>query len=200
MAPFYDAVQLCICLSVLTVHLPVGDDCAMEPGVLPFRAVVALAVIALALLVAFFPWLALRVTLTIQRARRLRTADGLRRLDPTAFERTVGAWFARDGWIVEHRGRSGDAGIDLLAFSGGEVVAVQCKRYAEFSAVSPAQVRELYGAAVAVGATRAMLVTTGRIGRSARQWRESLAAPVPVLEFVDGERLVAVAAGRQRIG
>jgi len=142
---------------------------------------------------------ALRSTLALRRHRRNRTLDGLRAMTPATFERVVGAWFARDGWLVEHRGRSGDDGIDVLAFHGGELIAVQCKRYAEGTAVTPAQLRELYGAAVAAGATRALLVTTGRVSRAALRWAEDLPLAPPRLEVLEAPEVVDLAAGRLRV-
>jgi restriction endonuclease Mrr len=149
----------------------------------------------IAVLILVAAWGALRLALALRRFRRRHTLSALRELSPAAFERAVAAWLARDGWLVEHHGRSGDHGIDLLAFHGDELVAVQCKRYAESAAVTPAQVRELYGAAVAVGATRALLVTTGRIGPGGVAWRETLDGLVPTLEFLDGEALARFASG-----
>lgn len=144
-----------------------------------------------------FAWAlaALRLGVAIRRHRRRHSLDALRRLSPPAFERRVGAWLARDGWLVEHHGRSGDHGVDLLAFHGDQVLAVQCKRYAEHATVTPAQVRELYGAAAAVGATAALLVTTGRVSRNAEAWRESLRSQTPRLDFLAGDSLAAIAAG-----
>ncbi len=120
-------------------------------------------------------------------------------LSPAAFERAVGAWLARDGWVVEHRGGAGDRGLDLLAFHGDEVLAVQCKRYAPATAVTPAQVRELYGAAVAVGATAALMVTTGRMTPASIAWRSNLPEEGPTLTFLAGERLPALAGARERL-
>lgn len=120
-------------------------------------------------------------------------------MTPSAFERAVAAWFARDGWIVEHRGRSGDRGIDVMAFRGGESIAVQCKRYGERGTVSPAQLRELYGAAVAAGATRALLITTGRVSHAATEWAETLKGAPARLDVIAGEAVEAIAAGRLKI-
>ena len=156
----------------------------------------------IALLTAALPIvlvLALRFALALRRHRRNRTLEGLRAMTPAAFERTVGAWFARDGWLVEHRGRSGDHGIDVLAFHGDELIAVQCKRYAEGTAVTPAQLRELYGAAVATGATRALLVTTGHVSRAALQWVGQLPTVPPQLDVITGAEVAELAAGRVRL-
>ncbi len=142
---------------------------------------------------------AMRVYAAARRRKRRNTLAGLRKMAPAAFERAVAAWFARDGWLVEHRGRSGDQGIDVMAFRGAEVVAVQCKRYGERGTVSPAQLRELYGAAVAAGATRALLITTGRVSRAATEWAETLGAGSARLDVIAGEGVEAIATGRLRI-
>ncbi len=142
---------------------------------------------------------ALRVYAAARRRKRFNTLAGLRKMAPGAFERAVAAWFARDGWIVEHRGRSGDRGIDVMAFRGAEVVAVQCKRYGERGTVSPAQLRELYGAAVAAGATRALLITTGRVSRAAAEWAGALGTAPARLDVIAGEEVEAIATGRVRI-
>lgn len=115
-----------------------------------------------------------RAGLHIQRRRRVRAVDGLRELSPGEFETEVARWFRREGYHVDQRGGTGDGGVDLVARRGAEVLAVQCKRYAADAAVSAAQVRDLYGAAVAEGTDRAVLVTTGRVSKAARAWVEAL--------------------------
>lgn len=142
---------------------------------------------------------ALRAYGAARGRKRRNTLAGLRKMTPSAFERAVAAWFARDGWIVEHRGRSGDRGIDVMAFRGGESIAVQCKRYGERGTVSPAQLRELYGAAVAAGATRALLITTGRVSRAAAEWAGALGTAPARLDVIAGEEVEAIATGRVRI-
>lgn len=133
------------------------------------------------------------------RRRRLRrTLEGLRSLPPAEFEAEVGRWLRRDGWCIEHRGGTGDGGIDLLATKGRETLAIQCKRYAESVAVSASQVRDLYGAAVAAGATGAVLVTTGRISRAAQEWCAALPAG-PGAILIEGVELPFVAAGARLI-
>lgn len=133
-----------------------------------------------------------------RRRRIRRTLEGLRALRPAEFEAEVGRWLRRDGWRIEHRGGTGDGGIDLLATKGRETLAIQCKRYAEATAVSASQVRDLYGAAVATGATGAVLVTTGRISRAAREWCAALPAG-PGAILIEGTELPLVAAGMRLI-
>jgi HJR/Mrr/RecB family endonuclease len=132
-----------------------------------------------------------------QRSAR-HTLQGLRLLHPDDFEAEVARWLQRDGWHVEHRGGTGDGGIDILARRRKETLAVQCKRYAESAAVSAAQVRDLYGAAVATGATAAVLITTGRVSGPAVAWAETL-PPGPALTFHDLNCLGNLAAGNTRL-
>ncbi len=143
--------------------------------------------------------LAFRLRSGIRRRRARRTLAGLRALLPGEFEGEVGRWLRREGWSVEHRGGTGDGGIDLLATRGAETLAVQCKRYAESAAVSAAQVRDLYGAAVATGSTRAALVTTGRVSRAAVAWCEGLPAGLR-MHLLDAEAVGELAAGQRRLG
>jgi restriction system protein len=132
-----------------------------------------------------------------RRAAR-RSIEGLRRLPPGDFETEVAGWLQREGWRVEHRGGTGDGGIDIVARRKQATIAVQCKRYAEHATVSAAQVRELYGAAVAEGATAAMLVTTGHISAPAHSWAESL-PDGPALRLVDAALVGRVATHQARL-
>lgn len=132
-----------------------------------------------------------------RRSIERRTIEGLRRLRPDDFEAEVGRWLRRDGWQIEHRGGTGDGGIDLVARKRAEVLAIQCKRYAEHAAVSAAQVRDLYGAAIATGATSAVLVTTAHVSAHVLAWAESLNEG-PALVFHDFRTLGAMASGSTR--
>jgi HJR/Mrr/RecB family endonuclease len=139
-----------------------------------------------------------RLWRSIRERRRRRTLAGLRALTPGDFEAEVARWLRRDGWSVEPRGGTGDGGIDLLARHREVTLAVQCKRYAEATAVTSAQIRDLYGAALAVEATAAALVTTGRVSAPALAWAEALPAGMP-LAFHDFRCLARLAEGSARI-
>lgn len=138
---------------------------------------------------------AFKLRALLRRRAARRTLSGLRKLHPGEFEAEVGRWLRREGWRVEHRGGTGDGGIDLIARKHGETVAVQCKRYAETAAVSAAQVRDLYGAAVALRATGALLVTTGRISAPAASWAAALPEGPP-LQLIDATGLATRGAVR----
>ena len=74
------------------------------------------------------------------------------------------------GYEVKSVGGQGDHGIDLIATKDGEKTAVQCRRFAKTRPVSEPQLRDLYGSMHAIGANRAVMVTTGRYTSSARDW------------------------------
>lgn len=134
-----------------------------------------------------------------ERSRRLhRTVEGLRSLPPAEFEAEVGRWLRRDGWRIEHRGGTGDGGIDLIATKRRETLAIQCKRYADTTPVTASQLRDLYGAAIAEGATGAILVTTGRVSKAAREWCEVLPGTLAV-RLVEADHLAWVALRRARL-
>jgi HJR/Mrr/RecB family endonuclease len=141
--------------------------------------------------------LAIKTVRATLRRRRLRTIEGLADLHPTLFEKTVAGWLARAGWLVEHRGKTGDGGIDIVAFRDGRVLAVQCKRYQPSRAVAAAHLRDLYGAATALGATSAYLVTTGRVSKPASLWVADLPPTEPELLIVRGDDLARIASSRR---
>jgi HJR/Mrr/RecB family endonuclease len=59
-----------------------------------------------------------------------KSVDEMHNLSPTDFEKMVGRVYEAKGYKVEHRGGSGDKGVDLmLTDSKGYHIAVQCKRY-----------------------------------------------------------------------
>lgn len=139
-----------------------------------------------------------RVARWDRRRRLRRTVEGLRSLPPPEFEAEVGRWLRRDGWRIELRGGTGDGGIDIVATKGRETLAIQCKRYAETTPVTASQLRDLYGAAIAEGATGAVMVTTGRVSKAAREWCESLPPGLRAV-LLEGADLAPVAAGAKLV-
>ncbi len=156
----------------------------LDPAELRWIGVTLIALAAIVLL-----W---HTALWDRRRRLRRTLEGLRALPAAEFETEVGRWLQRDGWRIEHRGGTGDGGIDIVATKGRETLAIQCKRYAESTTVSASQLRDLYGAAVAEGATDAVLVTTGRVSKAAREWCEAL-PDGPSVRLVEADHLAWVA-------
>ncbi len=78
-----------------------------------------------------------------------------RGLSGVAFEREVASLFTKSGLQPRLTPASDDKGIDLVL---GDGAVVQCKQHK--NPVGPAVVRELYGALVASGAPRAILIST----------------------------------------
>lgn len=178
-------IRALLVVAVFSAAVAIGDPSGYRWGGVAGLALVAAIV-------------ALKVHRHARERELRRSLAGLRRLHPGDFETEVGRWLRRDGWRIEHRGGTGDGGIDIIARRGRDIVAVQCKRYADAAAVSAAQVRDLYGAAIASGATHALLVTTGRVSRSALAWCEALPDGLRVY-CMDGAALPGVASGRERL-
>jgi hypothetical protein len=93
----------------------------------------------------------------------------LRGLAPAAFEAWVGDRFRELGYEVRATPYQGDHGADLLATRAGETVVVQCKHHPAGTVGEPV-LRDLFGTLHHFGATRAILVTTGRVTPAAREW------------------------------
>lgn len=109
-------------------------------------------------------------------------------LNPYDFERYVADLFRNKGYRVQLRGRSGDAGVDLmLTQRSGKRAIVQCKRYRR--AIGPDIVRELYGTLVHERVSHAFLVTTADISDSAREWAQG-----KPITLIDGDSLAHIAA------
>src|SRR5271167_370815 len=97
-----------------------------------------------------------------QRAREEATLrarlDWWKSLDGREFEIEVARLLEGKGYVVEHRGRAGDQGVDIVLRTGDQTIVVQCK--AHTNCVGPAAVRDLYGTLVHSQATEAWLVAT----------------------------------------
>ena len=105
-----------------------------------------------------------------EKARLLRTLDGLKGLSSVGFEEAVGSLFAKRGWTVHVTPTSGDGGIDLVILRGKQRVAVQCKLYNQ--KVGASIVREFYGSFVG-RYNYGILVTTATFTVPAQQWARS---------------------------
>jgi restriction system protein len=86
--------------------------------------------------IAFLVWLALRKS---KRNRLLNlTLKNLKSMTPKEFEYTTAEILRRLGYNdVKVIGRSGDLGVDILAYKDGKKVAVQCKKYISKKVTSP---------------------------------------------------------------
>ncbi len=141
-----------------------------------------LLVIAFGILTALAWWWAVRTIMARNAAGK--TIEQMQALSPEQFEEWVGARFRDLGYKVKVTGMGGDHGIDLIAEKEGEVAVIQCKNYKSWSVGEPV-LRDLYGAMHHFEATKAYLVTTGRLTKAAVGWVEG-----KPIEVWDGERLV----------
>lgn len=91
--------------------------------------------------------------------------------------------------LVEHTGKSGDAGLDGLVRQdalGLELVGVQAKRYEKSSAVHRPELQAFVGALHGAQTSRGVFVTTARFSSGAREFAEGVSAR---LVLIDGEEL-----------
>jgi HJR/Mrr/RecB family endonuclease len=105
------------------------------------------------------------------------------------FERNVADWLAREGYEVDHlaASRTGDGGVDIQASRIGEVLLVQCKRWAR--PVGPSTVRELIGTLTTFpDGARGVLVLSGSLTEGAKTL--AYQAGIQFIENVDFGRTV----------
>ena len=123
-----------------------------------------------------------------ERLRQAQTLEGILMFSPYEFEEFTGRLLQYWGYQnVQQVGGSGDLGVDLTAIDGqGELVVVQCKRYAPENAISSPALQKFIGMMnVHHGASNGIFVTTSRFTQPAID----LAAQHSI-ELFDGERLV----------
>jgi len=90
-------------------------------------------------------------------------------LTPHELEGMVVELFSRMGYDVEHVGKVGDYGGDVIAKKGKEKVLVQVKRYSLGNNISDREVRETLGARYKYKANKVVLVTTSDFTVMARE-------------------------------
>lgn len=120
---------------------------------------------------------------------QLKLLDHLRNMDPTQFEKLFGRILERSGFKeVEHLGRTGDGGIDLVCLRERDFDVdryyVQCKRYV--NKITSPQIRDFKGAMSGRG-DRGMFVTTSSFTKDA--YVESKREGTKPLSLIDGVRL-----------
>lgn len=105
-------------------------------------------------------------------------------MDGRTFERRLVALFRSHGYNVEHVGRRGDYGADLIVSKDGVRTVVQAKRWTRNVGVKAVQ--EAHAAPAMHGCSRAMVVTNRRFTNAARQL-----ARANDVELWDRDKLVA---------
>ncbi len=91
--------------------------------------------------------------------------------------------------LVEHTGKSGDAGLDGLVRQdalGLELVGVQAKRYDKSSTINRPELQAFVGALHGAQTSRGVFVTTARFSSGAKDFAEGVSAR---LVLIDGEEL-----------
>jgi restriction system protein len=95
--------------------------------------------------------------------------------------------------LAEHTGRPGDAGLDGLVRQdalGLELVGVQAKRYDKDTTINRPEIQAFVGALQGAQTTRGVFVTTGRFSPRARQFAESVAMRLVLIDGTELTRLM----------
>jgi restriction system protein len=121
-------------------------------------------------------------------------ATSIRDLPWREFERLVCEAYRRKGYVAQGVGTaSADGGVDIELSRPGDKVVVQCKQWRAYT-VGVTTVRELLGIVVSTGATKGIVVTSGRFTREARRFAEQN----PQVELVDGPQLARLISAVQQ--
>jgi restriction system protein len=116
--------------------------------------------------------------------RRFDRTDNLRELDPYQFERHIGEYYRRRGYLVTAPGLPGrDGGVDVVLEARGERIIVQCKHWKAWQ-VGVRPLRELWGLLYHRDATGAIVVTSGVFTREALAFAQGKS-----LQLIDGAQL-----------
>lgn len=123
-----------------------------------------------------------------------RYSDALAQVSWQDFEKLMVAYYAGQGYRVEHVGTAGsgtrfDGGIDLKLYLDGQYLVVQCKHW-NAQQVTHNPVHELLGVMLTEHATGAIVVTSGEFTRAAH----AAATREPRIQLIDGAAL------RQMVG
>ncbi|MGZ6816359.1 MAG: restriction endonuclease [Mycobacteriaceae bacterium] len=101
--------------------------------------------------------------------------------------------------LLEHTGKPGDAGLDGLVRQdalGLELVGVQAKRYDQEASVTRPEIQAFVGALQGAQTNRGVFVTTGRFSPGSRQFAETVAMRLVLIDGAELSRLMV----RYRVG
>lgn len=122
-----------------------------------------------------------------------RSLESLRTLHWQDFEWMVAEAYRRQGFSAEESlTRGADGGVDVVLRKDGQMVLVQCKNWKSASVGSPI-IRDLYGAMTKAGASRGIVITSGRFTKDAQDFAQG----TPI-ELIDGKQLLALLQEVQR--
>ena len=112
-------------------------------------------------------------------------------MSPTEFERTITSLLTKMGLRADLTQATADGGIDIWATDDrpalGHRAIIQCKRYAQSTAVGEPTVRELYGLVHAHGVNKGVIITTSRFTAGALEFAQG-----KPLELIAGPDLLAL--------
>lgn len=106
---------------------------------------------------------------------------------PTEFEYVVASLYDDAGYRVTVTDASRDRGVDVVAESTDEVLAVQVKQYDVSNDIGRPEVQQMIGAMAQAGADRAVVVTTSGFASTAEETARELGG---VVELIDGRELL----------
>jgi len=119
-------------------------------------------------------------------AERVRLPEYLKSMDPRAFEDLVCKLFVQLGYRVESTPYAGDSGADGYLYKDGQKAVLQCKRVQ--GSVGEPVLRDIFGTMHAERAASAIVVTTGKVSRQAREWVAG--KPIRIIELDELRRLL----------
>lgn len=92
-------------------------------------------------------------------------------ISPYEFEELVAELFKKMGYDVTLTPKSGDYGVDVIARSGGDVIAIQAKKYSKGNNVGNRDVQRLLGAMhlSTIKANKGILITTSEFTVQAKE-------------------------------
>ncbi len=123
-----------------------------------------------------------------ERAARAITESDIDTMTGEQLEVYLMGVFRYLGFEVEHTGKRGDQGADLILTKGGQRIACQCKRY-KGQPVTNKAVQEAFTAQRIYDCQKSLVVTNSRYTRSARE-----AANRCGCELIDRRRLGMIVA------
>ena len=104
--------------------------------------------------------------------KRIRRGYDLLKLSPRAFEDHISDLFRHMGYEVTQTPPTNDRGRDAIARRDGETYLIECKRWARKQSIGRRDLQVFHSAIIEEGAVGGFFVSTGRFGKTAREFVE----------------------------
>ena len=118
-----------------------------------------------------------------------RHPENIHQVSPRKFEELIADLLLGMGWDIELTPQSKDGGKDIIAILKTEIGELLClveaKHYSPDRPVQVGLVRQLYGTFVDHGANSAMLVTSSRFTKGAREFQSKHQYQISLKEYAD---------------